>query len=125
MSPLVGHRSGTLFATLVLAAGVACSPGSAGPNFLPDDGVDAAPPALPDAADGASCMLGEEPRPCDYNGPPETEGVGVCHAAVMECVPEDEFAVWSACSGEVLPGEEICDDGLDNDCDGLTDENCP
>ncbi len=124
MRPLLGHRSTTFFATLVLASGVACSPGSAGPNFEPDDQVDAGPPDLPDATDGASCSLGEEPRPCAYSGAPDTEGVGVCHAAQMECVPADEFAVWSECQGEVLPGEEICDDGLDNDCDGEVDEDC-
>jgi len=35
-----------------------------------------------------------------------------------------EFGTWGPCSGETLPGNESCDDGLDNDCDGEVDEGC-
>ena len=43
--------------------------------------------------------------------------VGQCVSGARECAAGD----WSACVGEVRPGEEVCD-GLDNDCDDETDE---
>jgi len=48
-----------------------------------------------------------------------TCGLGVCTITVENCV-----------DGELVPcsppaaGTEVCDDGLDNDCDGNLDENC-
>ena len=31
---------------------------------------------------------------------------------------------WGFCIGQILPEEEKCDDGKDNDCDGKVDEGC-
>jgi hypothetical protein len=42
---------------------------------------------------------------------------GICAAGTQTCTA----GVFSACAGQQLPGEEICDD-IDNDCDGRTDE---
>jgi hypothetical protein len=31
---------------------------------------------------------------------------------------------WDACAGQVLPSAEVCGNGLDDDCDAQTDEDC-
>ncbi len=57
----------------------------------------------------------------DFNAGEEcTVGLGECmRTAVLIC---SDNATGTVCVGEEgLPENEICDDGLDNDCDGLTD----
>ncbi len=44
-----------------------------------------------------------------------------CRAGEQVC---DEKGLWSDCAGHVLPQPESCDDGVDNDCNGLVDEGC-
>jgi hypothetical protein len=70
---------------------------------------------IPDCQTGAT-------QPC-YSGPDGTSGVGVCHTGVRSC---DASGHWGDCVGEVTPGTEgplhgNCGDGLDNNCNGLTD----
>ncbi|MBI5490075.1 MAG: hypothetical protein HY905_22265 [Deltaproteobacteria bacterium] len=60
-----------------------------------------------------------------YSGPAGTAGVGVCRQGSQSCVTiPGGGSTWTACGGEVLPGIEVCADGLDNDCDYGTDEGC-
>jgi hypothetical protein len=72
--------------------------------------------------DGAGCLCKPgDTRPC-YSGPANTEGVGECRAGAERC--NAAGTGWEACQGEVLPVQEVCDDGKDNDCDALVDEGC-
>jgi hypothetical protein len=67
----------------------------------------------------AGCCTAGTTRPC-YTGPNGTEGVGPCHGGTQLCSANGSYG---PCMGEVLPGTEIghCTDGIDNDCNGLTD----
>ena len=61
-------------------------------------------------------------RQCEYQGDPVTENVGPCKAAVSTC---KEDGTWGKCEGAVEPvnevGEELCTNGIDDDCDGNID----
>ncbi|MCC7432651.1 hypothetical protein IT412_03950 [Candidatus Peregrinibacteria bacterium] len=46
--------------------------------------------------------------------------MGECTVGTQSC---DNTGHWTACSG-IAPTVEACD-GLDNNCDGLKDNNCP
>ncbi len=56
-------------------------------------------------------------RTC-YSGAAGTQGVGQCQAGTETCAAGS----WGSCQGEVTPVTETCN-GLDDDCDGATDEN--
>lgn len=59
---------------------------------------------------------------CPYQGNPSTENVGPCKAATRTCKDDES---WGHCEGEVLPvsenSEELCTNGIDDDCDGVAD----
>lgn len=73
-----------------------------------------------DAGDvtGLPCHPGESER-C-YDGPPGTEGFGLCAAGVRHCGEDD---LWEPCSGSIVPTEDHCENGIDEDCDGA-DADC-
>lgn len=51
-----------------------------------------------------------------YQGPTETEGVGICKAGTKTCASDG--ASWGPCMGEVLPEPPDCASGMDLHCDG-------
>jgi hypothetical protein len=67
---------------------------------------------------GGPCHPGDS-EDC-YDGMDGTEGVGPCHSGTRTC---SDQGIWSACMGQVLPSAEICTDGIDNNCNGMVDED--
>lgn len=74
------------------------------------------PPTTPDY-----CETGDV-QSC-YAGPAGTQGVGVCSGGAQFCESDPPAgANWTECGvAQVVPQDEDCFDGLDNDCDGTTD----
>jgi hypothetical protein len=70
--------------------------------------------------DGCVCAPGATTA-C-YDGPSGTAGVGVCSAGTQTC--NATGTGYGACVGAVTPTPDICGDGLDNNCDGASDESC-
>ena len=72
--------------------------------------------------DFSSCVQCEdgETESC-YSGPAMSAGVGACVEGTRSC----SRGQWSSCQGDVRPNIENCFDGIDNDCDGLTDRSDP
>ena len=56
-------------------------------------------------------------RPC-YNGPAGTAGVGLCHAGTQTC---NASGSWATCTGEVVPTPEVCNNAVDEDCNGVAE----
>lgn len=69
---------------------------------------------------GQACETGDT-RPC-YTGDFGTRGVGACEAGVERCIG----AAWQGeCRLQVVAAaQDLCADGVDNDCDGAVDEDC-
>jgi hypothetical protein len=76
--------------------------------------------------DGCQCAVGTT-RTC-YAGPAGTAGLGACRSGVQTCVQDPALdpgqGTWDnpSCSGQVLPQAEVCDNGIDDDCNGSVDD---
>ncbi|PIR74162.1 MAG: hypothetical protein COU35_03840 [Candidatus Magasanikbacteria bacterium CG10_big_fil_rev_8_21_14_0_10_47_10] len=65
-------------------------------------------------------MLGNPLSQLCYTGPVGTQGVGLCRTGVQTC----QNSRFGDCLGQVLPVQEQCGDGNDEDCNGMIDESC-
>ncbi len=65
----------------------------------------------------SSCSEDGAEQHC-YDGEGFTQDVGACSSGVSTCTSGS----WGACVGQVLPTTEVCGNGSDDDCDGVTDE---
>ena len=73
--------------------------------------------------DGPHCVCKPGSTRACYTGPAATKGVGRCKAGAQQC--NTAGSAWlKACVGQVLPGKEVCANGIDDDCDGHIDEGC-
>jgi hypothetical protein len=64
---------------------------------------------------GAMCCQEGTKRPCGFGN------IGICELGERDC----RGGIWGECRGAVLPAEnDICDNNLDDNCDGETDEGC-
>src|SRR5688572_8982006 len=70
------------------------------------------------AVEGQPCDPGDS-EPC-YTGVDGTEGVGPCKGGTRRC---DPTGLWGKCDGEIAPSQELCGDGVDNNCNGAEDED--
>ena len=96
-------------------AGEVCCSGVIYTGDCCEDGDCTAPDTCVGHACTPACNDGDS-RAC-YEGPAGTEGIGVCRGGTRTC----SGGAWGDCAGQVLPSAEVCDDTVDNDCNGLVD----
>jgi hypothetical protein len=67
---------------------------------------------------GDPCEVENDTQPC-YPGSPVSRGLGECRDGLSTCLS----GRWGDCEGYQLPVAESCN-GLDDDCNGVTDDGC-
>lgn len=113
-------------------AGESCSNGqcTGGAPTVCDDGIectaDSCQAGVGCVFDNSNCAGECTPYVVEscYAGPAGTSGIGRCQPGHRQC--RADGSDWSPCYGAQIPlGEDLCSNGVDDDCDGTqTDENC-
>lgn len=93
----------------------ACKPGFSDCNLDPQDGCEWN--VLQDGP--CTCVPGQK-QPC-YQGAPGTNNIGACKGGTQTC--KADGSGWGACVGQVLPHYETCGNAIDDDCNGVVDDN--
>ncbi|HWO25806.1 MAG TPA: choice-of-anchor L domain-containing protein [Kofleriaceae bacterium] len=129
--PLIRLASAILVLASVLAIG-ACGPSGgrdcpADPAALRNDPLNCG--SCGNACDdGSACIDGRclaglcQPGTVDtcYTGAEDTLDVGPCVGGTRVC---DRTGAWGKCEGEIVPLAETCGDAVDNNCNGMIDED--
>jgi hypothetical protein len=100
-------------------------PGNPSPDASPSDASDGGverPPSTCASDPTSECLPGAtQTQACGST-------VGACKAGTQSrtCTESCLWPSWSSCGGTgyVPPSAEVCGDGIDNDCNGGTDEGC-
>lgn len=76
--------------------------------------------------EGCSCSIGTQ-QPC-FGGTPSQSTLPNCVKGTQNCSASGEFGQWGTCTGwncgPATPPPEICNNGVDEDCDGVIDDGC-
>jgi hypothetical protein len=91
---------------------VACGPTASHNGSGDDDDDGKTDTSQPDCTPG-------DTQPC-YTGAPGTAGVGVCVGGMQTC---EDSGYWGVCAGEVTPTGEVCANSVDDNCNGMIDED--
>jgi len=91
----------------------ACAVGFADCNESPTDGCEW-------NLTVSSCLCKPGSTQACYTGPAGTAGVGACKAGQQTC--DASGLAWGPCLGQVVPSEELCANGVDEDCNGAADD---
>ncbi len=102
----MASRCAPLMFTLLLAA---CGPAVLG------NGDDTAN----DGKGDTMCSAPGATRSC-YSGASGTENVGPCSGGTQTC---SSSGTWDPCNGEIVPSQELCGNGVDDNCSGQVDED--
>ena len=82
-------------------------------NFCTDDGCD--------SEAGCQHSVDVKLSQACYDGPNKTKDVGACKAGLRLCAADGKLG---PCTGATLPAAKEACDGVDDSCDGQTDEGC-
>jgi hypothetical protein len=76
--------------------------------------------------EGCTCTIGQQ-QPC-FGGTPSQSTLPNCTKGTQTCTASGEFGQWGPCQGwtcgPATPPAEICNNGVDEDCDGVVDDGC-